>query len=111
MSYLTERDHFVYINEEKSCYYQVFNHVKFGIPQGSILGPICFSLYMLPLGDIIRKPNISFYCYGDDTQLYISFERGETNRFSRLADCVKDKWMANNFLLFNSNKTDVLIYI
>ncbi len=66
---------------------------------------------MLPLGNIIRKYGISFHCYADDTQLYISTRPDETSKLSKLTECdknVKD-WMTNNFLLLNSDKTEILL--
>ncbi len=64
-----------------------------------------------PLGNIIRKYGISFHCYADDTQLYISTRPDETSKLSKLTECVKNvkDWMTNNFLLLNSDKTEILL--
>ncbi len=66
---------------------------------------------MLPLGNIIRKYRISFHSYADDTQLYISTRPAETSKLSKLTECVKNvkDWMSNNFLLLNSDKTEILL--
>ncbi|XP_076854807.1 uncharacterized protein LOC143509873, partial [Brachyhypopomus gauderio] len=106
-SYLTDRYQFVLVNNECSEH----SKVKYGVPQGSVLGPILFSLYMLPLGTIIRRHGISFHCYADDTQLYISSNPDDTTTTLKIENCVQDikNWMASNFLKLNSDKTEVLI--
>ncbi len=102
-SYLSDRYHFVYL---KRGVISIITS-KYGVPQGSVLGPLLFSIYTLPLGNIIRKYGISFHCYADDTQLYISTRPDGTSKLSKLTECVKNvkDWMTNNFLLLNSDKT------
>ncbi len=53
---------------------------------------------------------VSFHCYADDTQLYISSRPGETHQIEKLMECIVDirNWMTSNFLLLNSEKAEVL---
>ncbi len=85
-SYLSDRHQFLAVHDEVSYRSQV----HYGVPQGSVLGPLLFTLYMLPLGDIIKKHSVSFHCYAGDTQLYITSRPGKTYQFEKLMECIVD---------------------
>ena len=63
VNYLTDRKQFVQIDDKSS----ETATVKFGVPQGSILGPVIFNLYVADLQDALNCP---CYQYADDTTFY-----------------------------------------
>ena len=85
--------------------------VTCGVPQGSVLGPILFTIYMLPLGHVISKHGLSFHCYADDTQLFIKTAPHTFTALSPLTSCLEEikTWMISNSLQLNSNKTESLL--
>ena len=50
-----------------------FISLRSGILQGSLLGPILFTIYTVPMGNICRRHQVEFHLYADDTQIYLSF--------------------------------------
>merc|ERR1712055_1241003 len=62
-------------------------------------------------GDIIRKHNINYHSYADDTQLYLSISPGDHNSINSLINCISDvnTWLSHNFLKLNQDKTEVLV--
>ena len=69
-SYLKGRTSVISIDKQKSDPAQS----KHGVPQGSVLGPILFTIYTMPLAKIISHHKLNYHFYADDTQLYLSFD-------------------------------------
>ena len=107
-SYLTGRSFSVKIGEAQSSTAPLLC----GVPQGSILGPTLFMLYLLPLGSIFRKHGVSFHCYADDCQIYLPLQRNNPGSINPLLICLNEvkAWLASNFLSFNDSKTEVLVF-
>ena len=108
-SYLSGRTHSVKVGNTLS-------HpaaLQYGIPQGSVLCPILFSLYTNPISSIIHShSNINHHFYADDTQLYITLTPTNFSRsIQKLKNCLSDiqNFMSANKLKLNPEKTEFIL--
>ena len=107
-SYLTNRNISIVIDKS----YSPLSPLNYGIPQGSVLGPSLFSIYIRPIADLIKKfPNIHYHIFADDIQLFTFFPINSHNTInSELIECANyiRLWLLSNKLLINSSKTTIL---
>lgn len=106
-SYLTGRQQFVRIGTTISDSLGI-NH---GVPQGSILGPLLFDLY---INDLPRIPaHCNTECYVDDSKLFLAFTLDELD--DAVAKVNNDlqsvfEWCCSNYLMINPEKTKVMFF-
>jgi len=108
-SYLTRRLQTVLVSGK----YSEPAVLKYGVPQGSVLGPAFFTDYSAPVAALIRAHGVAVQCYADDTQLYVSFPPSdEAAALERLEGCIADlrTWMNRNRLKLNDSKTEFIIF-
>ena len=116
-SYLTERTQAIAIgNPLTEGSRSVFVSLDSGIPQGTVLGPILFTIYTALIGNTCRENHIKFHLYADDTQMYLSFKPSIPNSKSdctaRIEKCINEIniWMTRNLLKLNSNKMEFILF-
>ena len=107
-SYLTDRTQSIIVDDHVP---QV-SSLSYGVPQGSVSGPILFILYTKPLSDLIQCHSIESQSFADDTQLQVSVRPSNIqSAISSLQTCLSDiqTWMLKNKLKLNNDKTEALL--
>ena len=107
-SYLTDRTHYVSLSNHCSTFVPVHS----GVPHGSVLGPMLFTMYIKPLSAIIDSHSIIHHSFADDLQLQISappdiiFEL-----LHSMQSCISDvkAWATANMPQLNDNKTELML--
>ena len=106
--YLTDRTHYVSLSNNCSA----FTPVHSGVPHGSVIGPMLFTMYTKPLSAIIDSHSIMHHSFPDDLQQQKS---APPDRISELLhsmqSCMSNvkAWATANMLKLNDNKTELML--
>ena len=109
-SYLTDRTHYVSLCNHCSA----FTPVHSGVPQGSVLGPMLFTMYAKPLSAIIDSHNIIHHSFDNDLQLQMSAPPDRIYELLHsMLSCIGDikAWATANMLKLNDNMTELMLVI
>ena len=106
-SYLSERHQYVKLGRHMSSIVKCTS----GVPQGSVLGPILFTLYTAPVADVITSSGVNYHQYAEDTQLFYALTASEIDTsLTVVEDCSRTvkQWFLENDLLLNADKSEVM---
>ena len=115
-SYLTDRSSFVKIDSSSSPSTTILT----GVPQGSVLGPLLFVLFISTIANVInpdqsnQNNTVSFHQYADDTQLYIGTNSSMlTTQIASIESHSESRvhnWLLNNGLHLNPSKSEAIVF-
>ena len=105
-SYLKNTEQYVAIGESRS----EPTTLQHGIPQGSVLGPVLFTVYTGILTFLLEAHGVSYHFFADDTQLYIRVEDIDEAKH-RLSSLLSDLkiWRARRKLKLNDGRTEIIV--
>ena len=106
-SYLTGRSQCICYNGATS----ETTIILYGVPQGSVLGPVLFLLYSADVLRIAAKHGFCAHSYADDLQIYDhALQTSGPGLVTRMSACVVEisDWMASNRLKLNPSKTELI---
>ena len=105
-SYLSDREQCVAIGESRSDP----TTLLYGVPQGSVLGPVLFTVYTGTLAFLLNAHGVEYHFYADDTQVYISVGNIDEakHKISSLLSDLKI-WMTRRKLRLNDGKTEIIV--
>ena len=107
-SYLTYRTHYASLSNHCSA----FAPVHSGVPQGTVLGPMLFTMYIKPLSAIIDSHSITYHSFADDLQSHMSAPPDRISEpLHSIQSCISDvkAWATANMLKLNDNKTELML--
>ena len=109
-SFLKGRRQAITINGTKSEY----RNNQFGVPQGSVLGPVLFNIYVRSFIQFLESHGFSIHGYADDHQVFKSFKI--EFQFATIRHCLPkclnliSLWMQKFFLKLNASKSQVVVF-
>ena len=104
-SYLADREQCVFVNNT----YSDLEKISHGVPQGSILGPLFFLLYINDISNC--SPLLTFYLFADDTTIFLSHKSLKTLESTLNTELINvSHWLIANKLSLNVKKSNALLF-